>query len=83
MLLDEDAVTFKNTNPKVLSYDLVMTLENSNQQVILQALDYGSSQLDISTKNDNYSYLVTVSDKSVFNEDDLLEIEKPEIEGIE
>lgn len=82
LLLNEEAISFKISNPNILQVQLVPTLEENNQQVLIRTVGYGKSYLEAQTKKSSYKYECNVVDGAISLDEELFEIEKPQKEAV-
>ncbi len=77
LLVDDEVKEFKISNPNVLRFQLVNTLEDDKKQVIVQPLSYGKTDFNVITSSKSYNYDINIVDNSAFVSDELFEIEDP------
>ena len=82
MLLEGSAKDFKISNPKVINIQVMTTLTNPGEQVVLKTLECGSTDLTIQTLDKSYSYKIQIKGTGVkdMDDDNIIEIEKPDTE---
>lgn len=81
LLIDEEAVDFLISNPKVISFQPVDTLINDKQQIIIQALNLGTTTFEVKTKTLSYKFKFSVLEDANPLCENFFEIAKPD-EGI-
>lgn len=79
LILDEAAANIHISNPSVLRLSPIATLENDKEQLFIQTLNSGVSDVSIKTDLNEYSYKFSVAnDLSRLREsDNLFEIDIP------
>lgn len=77
LLLNDEAVGFNISNPNIMSFQLINTLIDDKQEVILQTLNLGSTIVEVKTKTSSYKYKFNVLEKANTFCENLFEIEKP------
>lgn len=83
LLLDSPAQAFRITNPNVVVIQVVDSIENDREQVLLQTQSEGLTQLDIEAASFKYQYKIRVdnSAKNAELPDNVYELESI-LEGV-
>lgn len=77
LLLDDEAVDFSVSNPNIIRFQLVNTLIDDKQELILQTLNPGVTTFDVKTKTSLHKYKFSILDNANPLCENIFEIEKP------
>lgn len=77
LILDDEAVDFKVSNPNVINFQLVNTLIDDKQELIIKPLSLGHTSFEVQTKTSLYKFEFNILEKASPVCENLLEIEKP------
>lgn len=77
LLLEDEAVDFNSSNPEVMNFQAINTLENDKQQIILQAVNFGTTNFEIKTPSILYKYKFNIVQLANPLAENLFEIEEP------